>query len=341
MSRLRVAVLGTGTLGRFRASVLAAHPHVAWVGIGSASAERAAGAARDVGAVAAGTHAELLEQGVDAVVIATESADHARHVGACLERGIPMLCEKPLATTLEHSETLAAAAEQAAVTLQIGFQRRFDKGFRVAREQIATGELGTLYSLRLASHDHEPPPERFAATSGGMFRDLHVHDFDLVRWLTGEEVDEVYAVAALRTGISFFEEINDVDTTAIVLRTRGGVPVLISGTRHDPTGHDVRGEVYGSRNSLVIGLDKRTPLTIAEDGGQNLRQGTYVNFLDRFKPAFIEETNAFVDVVLGKRDNPCPGREAVEAIRIAVAAEQSQRERRPIRLEPATATTTG
>jgi myo-inositol 2-dehydrogenase/D-chiro-inositol 1-dehydrogenase len=330
---MRIAVLGTGTLGRFRAATLMRSRKVEWLGMGSSDSRRARQTAKDVGAAYWGTYEELLLKDLDAVIVATESSQHASQVRECIARGLTVLCEKPLAVTLDESVALVRAANDAEVQLQIGFQRRFDAGFREARERIRSNDVGSLYSIRLASHDHNALPERFARTSGGMFRDLHVHDFDLARWLTGDEVEEVFAVGANRTAFSYLKALGDVDTTAIILRMSSGVPVLISGARHDAAGHDVRAEIFGSKDTLGIGYESKTPLTRLGEGTPKRPEVIYDNFLDRFRDAFIEETKSFLRVVEGEESNPCPGKEGVEALMIAEAANRSHREMRVVRLD--------
>jgi myo-inositol 2-dehydrogenase / D-chiro-inositol 1-dehydrogenase len=217
------------------------------------------------------------------------------------------------------------------VELQIAFQRRFDPGFRRARDLVAGGGLGTVYSLRMSAHDHEPSDERYIPTSGGIFRDLHVHDFDMARWLTGLEAVEVYATGSVRAW-ERFARFDDVDTSAIVVTLAGGVPVLVSGSRHDPAGYDFRAEILGSEASVAVGIDDRTPLLSLEPGVEPPSGRPYVGFLDRFREAFLAETAAFVDLVHGRGPNLCPPAEALEALRVAEACDRSWRERRPVAL---------
>jgi myo-inositol 2-dehydrogenase/D-chiro-inositol 1-dehydrogenase len=332
MSGLAIGVLGSGRMARFRARALVGHPEVGRVAIGSRDHGRAEAAAAATGAQGAGSVEDLLGQELDAVVISSATADHPAQIAACLERGLPTLCEKPVATTLEESRELVERAERAGTPLQIAFQRRFDAGFAAARERIASGALGTIYSIRLASHDRDPPPEHFVPTSGGIFRDLHVHDFDLARWLADEEVESVFALGVNRSRFDYFERNGDVDTTAIVLRMESGLPVLVSGGRHDPLGHEVRAEVFGSDDTIAVGLDRRTPLRSVEAGMPGPPANPYAGFIDRFTQAFLDETAAFVDVVQGRRENPCPGSAAVEATRVALACERSHAEHRVLRV---------
>lgn len=303
---MRIAVLGTGRMGTFRADWLRGCPEVDEVLVASGDPGRG----RPV--------AEVLDARPDAVVVSSRTAAHPDQIAACAERGLPILCEKPLALTLRETRAAIEAAERAGVVLQVSFQRRFDPGFADARRRVADGALGTLYSVRLTSFDHEPSPERYIPTSGGIFRDLHVHDFDQARWLTGLEVEEVYATGAVRRWERFARH-GDLDTSVAVLRMADGLPVAVFGARHDPDGYDFRAELLGSDMFLAIGPPP----------GDNPFQG----FLDRFADAFDAELRAWLEVVRGERENPCPGVEALHALRIAVACDRSRSEGRPVRLE--------
>ncbi len=325
---MKVAVLGTGRMGAYRAESLARRPDVERVLVGSRAAERARAVADRIGGEA-GTYEETLEREPDAVVISTATPEHPPLVRECARRGLPMLCEKPIALTLDETAGAVAAAERAGVELQLSFQRRFDPGWRKAKRLLDEGELGVLYSLRVSSHDHEPSPERYIPTSGGIFRDLHVHDFDIVRWFTGQDVERVYAVGAVRAWERFAAH-GDVDTAAALLVLDDGLPVLLSGTRHNPRGYDFRAEIFASKESLAVGLDRRTPLRSAEAGADPPRGEPYRGFLDRFAAAFEAELDAFVALVAGRGKNECPGRESLAALRVALACERSRAEARPV-----------
>ena len=309
---MRIAVLGTGRMGAFRAEWLRQKSSVEEVLVGS---------------VRAGTVEAVLEARPDAVVISSATPDHPAQIAACAERGLPMLCEKPIALTLRETR---AALEAAGPLLQVSFQRRFDPGFAEARRLVSTGALGTLYCVRLSSYDHEPSPEHFIPGSGGIFRDLHVHDFDMARWLTGLEVEDVYATGAVRKW-QRFERHGDVDTSAALLTLEGGLPVGVSGTRHDPCGYDLRAELLGTKDSVAVGLDERTPLRSLEETGPRLGERPYTGFLDRFARGFAAELHAWLEFVRGERENPCPGVEALHALRVAIACDRSRAERRVVK----------
>lgn len=325
---MRIAVLGTGRMGAYRAAWLARRSEVESVLVGSRDGARGRALAERVGGEAGG-YEEILDSGPDGVVISTETPAHAPLIEAAARHGLPMLCEKPVALTIDDTERAVAAAERAGVEVQLSFQRRFDPGWREARRLREEGRLGVLYSVRIASHDHEPSPPEYVPTSGGIFRDLHVHDFDIVRWFTGSEVERVYAVGAVRRWQRFAEH-GDVDTAAVLLVLDDGLPVLLSGARHDPRGYDFRAEIFGFEDSVSVGLDARTPLRSLEPGFEPFDDDPYHGFLDRFAPAFEAEMEAFLDLLAGRGPNACPASESIPALRIALACDRSRVEERAV-----------
>jgi myo-inositol 2-dehydrogenase / D-chiro-inositol 1-dehydrogenase len=181
---MKVGLLGAGRIGALHAGVLARDPAVDEILVGDADMQRAEEVAQEVGGKAGRIEA-VLGSGPDAVVIAASTPAHAPLIRSAVEAGIPAFCEKPIALGYEETVEIAQEVEASGATLQIGFQRRFDAGYAEARRLIERGSLGTIYSLRLATHDPDPPPEEYIPDSGGIFRDLHIHDFDILRWLTG------------------------------------------------------------------------------------------------------------------------------------------------------------
>jgi myo-inositol 2-dehydrogenase/D-chiro-inositol 1-dehydrogenase len=325
---LRVAVLGTGRMGGLRARLLAAHPDVELVLVGGSDRRRAERLAHEVGG-RAGTVDEVLDAAPDAAVVSSATDRHLRDVEACAARGLPILCEKPIALTVEESARALERVEAAGVLLQVGFHRRFDPGFRRAHELARAGALGTLYGLRLSSYDHEPSPERFIPGSGGIFRDLGIHDFDSARFLTGLEVEEVHATGSARVWERYGRH-GDLDTFAALLVLEGGLVASTAGTRHNVPGYDVRAELVGSEDSIVVGLDSRSPLHSVEPDAPPEPRDPYRDFTARFGTAFRDETAAFLDAARGRRENPCPGENALAALRIAIACERSRAEGRPV-----------
>jgi myo-inositol 2-dehydrogenase / D-chiro-inositol 1-dehydrogenase len=309
---LRVAVIGTGRMGAFRAD---------WL-------RRQAGIEVLVGSMRGGNIESVFDQSPDAVVISSATPDHPAHIALAAERGLPMLCEKPIAPTLSESRE---AIRRGGALLQVAFQRRFDPGFTAAKRLLAEGALGTLYCIRLNSFDHEPSPERFIPGSGGISKDLQIHDYDIARWLTGLEAETVYAAGAVRRWQRFARH-GDFDTTAVVVTMTGGLLVVSNATRHDPRGYDVRAELLGSEDAIAVGLDRRTPLRSVEEDPPSFGPTAHTNFLERFRHAFEGEMAAWLGFVRGERENPCPAEEAFHALRVAVAAERSLAERRVVAL---------
>jgi myo-inositol 2-dehydrogenase/D-chiro-inositol 1-dehydrogenase len=317
---MRVAVLGTGRMGRTRARLLASSADVDEVVLAGRDPARTAAAAADCGALPA-TVADALAARPDAVVIASATDRHAGDLAACAPLGVPVLCEKPIALTVSDTAASVAALEAAGVPVQVGFQRRFDGGFRALRDAVADGRLGTLYALRLTSRDATPAEEHYIGGSGGIFRDMHVHDFDLARWVCGCEVAAVWATGAVR-GFERFARHGDVDTSAIVLTMADGTVVTVDGSRHDPRGYDVRMEALGSEDTLSAGLTARTPLVPAESGA--VPAAAWQSFPERFADAFAAETAAFLAFARDGGESPCPPAAALEALRVAVACDRSR-----------------
>jgi myo-inositol 2-dehydrogenase/D-chiro-inositol 1-dehydrogenase len=215
--------------------------------------------------------------------------------------------------------------------VHIGFQRRFDLGYRRAREAVSSGELGPVHAIRATTHDQAPPHASYIPTSGGLFRDCSVHDFDIVRFVTGHEVVSVYATGENK-GAPFFGEAGDVDTAAAILTLDDATLVMCSATRYSGGGHDVRMEVMGQDGTIAVGLDNSLAMHSAEPGVEFPPGPQHWSFMERFLPAYRAELTAFFDVAAGRTPSPCTVRDALEAFRIAEACELSRAERRLVQM---------
>ncbi|MEU6480000.1 Gfo/Idh/MocA family oxidoreductase [Streptomyces sp. NPDC047017] len=328
---MRIGVIGTGRIGTVHANTLSRHREVGSLILTDVDPARAQGLAHRLGETAAPGVDEIFTWGVDAVVIATATAAHAELIGRAARSGLPVFCEKPVA--LDLPGTLHALAEVAAAgtVLQMGFQRRFDRGYAGARDAVRSGRLGRLHTVRALTSDPAPPPADWLALSGGLFRDTLIHDFDMVRWVTGREIVDVYASGS-DGGPGVFRDAGDVGTGAAVLTLDDGTLVTATGTRLNGAGYDVRMELAGERDQIVVGLDDRTPIASTEPTGPPAADQPWTGFLDRFGPAYEAELTAFVEVVRGERPNPCDGYEGLQALRVAEACELSRREHRPVAL---------
>jgi myo-inositol 2-dehydrogenase / D-chiro-inositol 1-dehydrogenase len=319
---VRVLVVGAGRMGSIRVEDLAANPKVTEILVSNRNSEKAEALAGRFGAKVL-PWSDLALADIEGAVVAVGTSAHEEVLQAILPGGIPVLCEKPIALTLDGTKRAIELADQFQSPLQIGFQRRFDEEILEVRKAVASGSIGTLYSMTMTAHDKEPSPREFIDGSGGIFRDMHVHDFDLIRFLTGTEVVRVFATKAVLEHTQYVE-FDDADVSSVIAETSSGAQILITGTRHDALGHDIRLEAFGSKDSISAGLNTRTPLRSVE-GEVNLNQNPYQGFVDRFRAAFKNETDAFVSFALGEIENPCPPDSAVESLRIAEACEMSVR----------------
>jgi len=332
---MRVALIGAGRIGGLHAATLRGLPEVAALLIVDADAALARSVAATVGADAVGDVDVAFKADLDAVVIAAATAAHPELVHMALDARLPVFCEKPVASDVAGTREVVAHAAASGTPLHVGFQRRFDVGYRAVREAIRSGRLGWVHTLRACTSDAAPPAASYLRGSGGIFRDCLVHDFDVIRWVTGREVVEVYATGANR-GDPGIAEAGDVDTAAVVLTLDDGTIATVAATRHNGAGYDVRLEACGSLDSVVAGLDDRTPLRRAETEPDRADRDVvrpYQTFLDRFRDAYVAELRAFTEMAAGRIASPCSAAEALEALLVAEAADLSRRERRPVRVE--------
>jgi len=327
---VRIGLLGAGRIGQAHGKVLAAIDEVGELLLADPVAATADALGDAIGATVVPVETLLAE--ADALVICAMTDAHAPLVRAGLEREVPIFCEKPLAADLANAIVLAEEVERSGVPFQLGFQRRFDKGYLEAKRMVDSGELGTLYSVRMAGHDQAPPHESYVPASGGLFRDSSGHDFDILRWLTSDEVEEVYADGSVR-GFPMFAKYGDVDTAVATLRMRSGVLVVMTVSRHDPRGYDIRTELFGSKDSISVGLGPRQVIRSVEPGVPEPEGPAWPNFQERFAEAYRDEIIGFFKVASGEMETPCTARDGVESARIAEAATLALKEHRTVRLD--------
>ncbi|MBC6461066.1 Gfo/Idh/MocA family oxidoreductase [Actinomadura sp. HBU206391] len=332
---MRIGLAGAGRIGASHAETLSGLSEIESLLIADADERRAAGLATALGDRARPIRAlesvdELFEADLDGLVVAAATDAHAELVKRAAAAGLPVFCEKPVAPDVAGTLDVIEAVREARIPVQVGFQRRFDAGYAAARDAVVTGRLGWLHTVRSCTLDPAPPPKEFVPVSGGIFRDCVVHDIDSIRFVTGHEVVEAMAVGANR-GDEIFRECGDADTAAAVLTLDDGTLALISASRYNGAGYDARLEVLGSKDSVVAGLDERTPLTRAQDG---VGAGhVYGSFQERFAGAYAAELRAFTDLVAGRIESPCTPEEALEAFYVAEACERSRREGAAVRID--------
>jgi myo-inositol 2-dehydrogenase/D-chiro-inositol 1-dehydrogenase len=326
---VRVGLIGAGRIGAFHAQTLADHPTVTEVVVTDPLLERAEAVAADVGGSVAPDAPSMLGN-IDAMVVAAATNVHAEMMLLAAEAGIPVFCEKPIAIDLPATDVVVERLRSLDIPAQIGFQRRFDFGYRAAKELVDSGRLGHLYSVRTTTHDYDPPPPGYH--DSGIFKDTQIHDFDSLRFVTGQEVEGVYADGHTIATEQFGED-RPVDTGVVILSLSDGTRALMSGIRHDPLGHDVRMELFGTRDSVSVGLEPRLPLRSVEEGVAPPAEPIPKTFLDRFAPAYRDEIAVFVEVAQGRLASPCTPEDAREALRIAVACDVSRETNRPVEMK--------
>ena len=268
-----------------------------------------------------GDISDIQKSKFDGYVVATATDSHIGLLDNLIPLGKPILCEKPISLTVEDTDSVIEVCKKFGTQIQVGFQRRFDPPISKAAKMVASGQVGSLYTMHMYAHDHLPSTLEFLEGSGSIYRDLHVHDFDLIRWITQSEISKVYATQAIREHKQY-AKYDDADVSLISLTTASGVQVAITGTRHNPVGHDVRIEIFGSKDSISVGLNRKTPIHDI-DAQLNFADIRYQGFIERFREAFAAETAAFYEFAQGKISNPCPPESAREALRVAIACEES------------------
>jgi predicted dehydrogenase len=272
----------------------------------------------------------LVEQDdIQAVVIASPSKYHARGIQVAAEAGKDVFCEKPLALTLEEADVALNAVAKTRVRLQIGFMRRYDPAYAKARNRIEAGEIGDPVIFKSVGRDKEPPPPSFLQSNvnGTLFSDAAIHDFDLVRWLMGDEVVAVHCFAGL-LACPELAECNDIDACLVNLRlARGGIG-NVEAFRKATYGYDIRTEILGTKGALHVGYLQHTAESVLT--GDGILHDVVDHWLARFADAYLKEMRSFVDAIVTDK-SVCPGGDdGRRALAVALAAEQSFRESRPV-----------
>jgi myo-inositol 2-dehydrogenase / D-chiro-inositol 1-dehydrogenase len=329
---MRLGLIGLGRIGAFHANTLTGIPAVDSLVVTDIDHSKVQTVVDRLGVEGVDSLKDLFSAGVDGVVIAASTDAHTELILASVAADLPTLCEKPVASSGAETAELLRRLNGSDVPIQIGFQRRYDTAIAAAREAVVSGALGWINTIRSTTLDPEPPTPEYVAVSGGMFRDCGVHDFDIIRWVTGQEAVEVYATGSNR-GADFFRHYGDVDTSAVIVTFADGALGLVSNTRYNARGYDVRLEVHGSKDSVAAGVDEKWPLRSLEPGVTFPSGEPHRFFMDRFQPAFRAEFETFIEVVAGKRTSPCTVADGLAADVIAEACAKSLTERRPVRIE--------
>jgi len=326
------ALFGAGRIGRIHAANIAAHAGARLKYVVDVDAAAAAAIAWSAGGEVADTQAVLADPGVDALLVASPTDTHADLIEAGSGAGKAILCEKPVDLDVARARAAVAAAERAGILLAIGFNRRYDPSFRRLRDGIDAGEIGAVESVLIVSRDPSPPPVPYVQRSGGLFRDMTIHDLDMARWLLGEEPAEVTAHGSCLVDPAIGAA-GDIDTAAVTLRTASGRIAQIANSRRAVFGYDQRIEVCGARGMLAAGNRRATSVEHATAAGYT-RDPALPFFLERYADAYRLELDAFVRRLHGEPSDLVSGADGVRALEIADACARSLRARAAILLEP-------
>lgn len=295
---IRIAVLGCGRIGAMHAVNIAAHPRATLAAVFDINTAAATTVAAKTGAKVLGSvEAILADAEVDAVLIATATDTHADILEACIAAGKPVLCEKPIDLSLARVNACAARIAGSAVPIQLGFVRRFDPGHRAVRKAIEAGDIGDLHQVTITSRDPGLAPEAYLKVSGGIFRDMTIHDFDMARFILGEEPVEVSATASRLVDPALMARLGDYDTITVTLKTASGKQAVITNSRQSVYGYDQRVEALGSKGMAISENRRPHQMTLHTVDFTDRAEPLLNFFIERYREAFDAEIDAFVDAI--------------------------------------------
>jgi myo-inositol 2-dehydrogenase/D-chiro-inositol 1-dehydrogenase len=332
---LRIGIAGAGRIGKIHAENIARFiPQAKLEGIADIKLNGEQEAwAKELGArIVSRDPGDLFKDpSIQAVVICSSTDTHADLTISAAEAGKHIFCEKPIDLTVSKVKAAIAAAEKAGVKLQIGFNRRFDHNFRRIREYTLSGAIGRVQIVKISSRDPAPPPPAYVAVSGGIFIDMMIHDFDMARFQAGSEITEVYAAGAVLIDPEIGKA-GDVDTALVTLKFANGAIGVIDNSRKAVYGYDQRVEVFGSGGAAQAENDLPNTVKLSNEAGVTREKPLYF-FLERYKNAFIDEMNAFVEAVLQNKPPAVEGKDGLEDLYAALAAGKSLKEKRPVSID--------
>lgn len=327
---IRFGLLGAGRIGKVHARAVGANPRAKLVAVADALETVAREVAGPYGADVRTIEAIETAVDIDAVIICTPTDTHADLIERFARAGKAIFCEKPIDLSVQRVQQCLAVVEEAGTTLMVGFNRRFDPHFAAVRKAIAEGAIGDVEMVSITSRDPAPPPHNYISRSGGIFRDMTIHDFDMARFLLGEEPTSVSAHASVLVDKTI-GTLGDFDSVSVILQTASGRQCTISNSRRATYGYDQRIEVHGSKGMVAAENQRPVSIEIANASGYT-RPPLHDFFMTRYLDAYANEIAAFIDAATtGKAVSPS-GRDGLIALELAEAALQSAREGRVVRI---------
>lgn len=327
---IRIAVIGAGRIGQIHAANLQKNENAEVVYVADVVDAAAAALAARCNAEVATVGQLLSDESIDAVVIASSTDTHADLVEQAAAAGKAIFCEKPLDLDASRAEQCLAAAKKHGVLLCLGFNRRHDPSFSRLKNEIESGSVGNVEVVSITSRDPAPPPVEYIGRSGGLFRDMMIHDFDMGRWLLGEEPVEVFATGSVMADPAIGKA-GDIDTAIAVLRTPSGRLCQITNSRRCEYGYDQRIEVFGSAGMVRADNQTETKVETATAAGF-VTEPALPFFLERYADAYRIQLSRFIRAVNGESVNLPGGADGLMALRLADAAQESLDSGQPVRL---------
>jgi myo-inositol 2-dehydrogenase / D-chiro-inositol 1-dehydrogenase len=323
-----VAIFGAGRIGQIHARNAAAQPELTLKYVIDPNRAAADALAKQTAAEVVDIDAALSDRSVSGVIIASATNAHLDQALLAAAAGKAIFCEKPL--DLDLARARSAASQLSRARMLVGFNRRFDPHFAVLKTRIDSNAIGKLESLNIISHDPAPPPVAYIRTSGGLFKDMAIHDFDMARYLMASEVTEVYAKAAVLVD-PVFAEAGDWDTACTTLTFENGAFAVIDNSRKAVYGYDQRVEMFGSEGMVTVA--NNTPDTHILCNREGIHTALPLHFfLERYAESYLLEMRAFIDAVVKQEPVPVGGEDGLKSVIIALAAGLSARENRPVKL---------
>jgi len=274
---------------------------------------------------------EILEnKDIDAVLICSSTDTHSSISIEAARANKHIFCEKPIDHDLGKIQMVLEEVEKAGIKYQVGFNRRFDNNFKAIKDAVTEGKIGTPHIIKVTSRDPEAPGIDYVKVSGGMFLDMTIHDFDMVRYLSESEVEEVYALGGVLVNPEIGEA-GDIDTAIITLKLKNGALGVIDNSREAAYGYDQRAEVFGSLGSVAISNDSGSKAVISTKDGVVSEKPLYF-FLERYMQSFGEEVNQFVEAIVNDKDVPVNANDGLQPVLIGLAAKKSLEEKRPVKI---------
>ncbi|MGP4039680.1 inositol 2-dehydrogenase [Gracilibacillus sp. D59] len=332
MADMTIGIIGAGRIGQLHAEHIISTPSIELKGICDINIGHLKGTfiEKNVPIITTDPSSLIEDEEIDAIFICSSTDTHCYYIEKCARARKHIFCEKPISFSLEETKAALQIVEEAGVKLQIGFNRRFDTHFRKIYQTVQEGKIGKPHIIKITSRDPKPPNETYIKSSGGMFFDMTIHDFDMIRYLSSSEV-KLVSVATANLVDPCFEKYDDVDTAIVTLIFEDGTLATIDNSRQAVYGYDQRIEVFGEKGMVMADNERTSNVQIATKESVTLDHPKYF-FLDRYKDAFYKEIQEFAKAIINHEPLTCTGEDGLQAQKLAIATKKAWKEKRSVPL---------